>query len=477
MRYLNLVYIGLVFLMASCDDYVNITPKGNAIAEDLDDVNAMLEYAQLLSTSRGFENDAPTLLNDNIHIKDAELLDFETVYGGMNKTKAYIYRMEDVFYPSSENDGGWMPYNVISYCNYLLEIIPGMEGDDNVKNQYMGETLVHRAFAYFRLVNYYGYHYGTPQASQEESGVPMVFNYGDVTESIKRASTNDVYEMIVTDLEKAIGWLNNGRPFVDRVHKDAARALLSRVYLHMAKYEEALKYADDILKSYGSDDLLNYEGLIGQIPPNNLNNPEVILYKSNSLRLYTGEYPYYGVARYSDDLVAAFDKPEKDLRLISYKANDGEYIVNGSAPYGYESALAPTVPEIMLIKAECLAHTPNFQDGIDVINKLREKRFKAADVATDAHLLTASSQEDALAKVINERRLEFNIHGMRFFDIKRLNANENAGIDLVRKFNLDENNVPEITKTWKANGVNWCLPIGEAILETSGGALKNFPRE
>ncbi len=492
MKKLNIFILLMAVLFASCDDYVNIQPKGQAIAETLEDVNALLDYAMRFSGSYGNSNTMSLLINDNIELMDEDIQGLEA--SSWQRYQAAMYRLEDRFYLSSDDDRGWdSPYACISNCNYILEITPDIEGDEATKNQYIAEALVHRAHAYFRLVNFYAVHYNLPQAAEEGSGVPIVLTYADQNVSLQRASVTEVYDFIVKDLKEAIPMLMVDRPFIDRVNKSAAESLLARVYLHMGNYtgeESALAYANKAL-AYNST-LIDYNSLSGA-PPKGADNPEYLLFKELSYSSI-GSWPNYkGIGRFSPGLIAAFDKPANDLRLTEIPDNpsEGNYIVGLTSYRNFAEIIGVTVPELLLIKAECLARTGDFNGAEEVINTLRSKRFdrkpfiddtdpdnpvfdEAAFIASYTEDFT--TEEEAVDFVVNERRLEFHIFGMRFFDIKRLNAVENAGISFTREWDYEDGN-PQKSVTWSANSINWAMPIGEKVIQTSNGQIKQNPRE
>ncbi|MNE17674.1 SusD family protein [compost metagenome] len=88
----------------------------------------------------------------------------------------------------------------------------------------------------------------------------------------------------------------------------------------------------------------------------------------------------------------------------------------------------------MLIKAECEARKGNTTTAADLLNTLRQKRFKPADYVA----LTASTNDEALQLVINERRRELFQKGLRWFDLKRLNKDEHFRKMLKRNYQGQE---------------------------------------
>lgn len=78
--------------------------------------------------------------------------------------------------------------------------------------------------------------------------------------------------------------------------------------------------------------------------------------------------------------------------------------------------LGPSVPEMMLIKAEALARANNITDAMNMVNALRQKRFTTANYTA----VSATSANDALVQVIKEKQREFFCRGLRWFDMRRL---------------------------------------------------------
>ena len=75
-----------------------------------------------------------------------------------------------------------------------------------------------------------------------------------------------------------------------------------------------------------------------------------------------------------------------------------------------------STPEIYLIAAECEARVGDVGRAMALVNKLRDNRIK------NNTALTATDKDDALKKVLEERRRELAMSGMvRYIDLKRLN--------------------------------------------------------
>ena len=164
-------------------------------------------------------------------------------------------------------------YQGIGRCNLALEYIGKMEiGIDEdftpeMKNRLLGELHYLRAYYYFRLVRVFA---GVPMPlkvlrSSDEWGMP-------------RASVDEVYNQILTDLEFANEnlWLKSQYPTADlgRATKGAAQAMLMKTNLFMASsywqskgvtkapadcYADAKAWGDSIIASGEYSLCPNYE--------------------------------------------------------------------------------------------------------------------------------------------------------------------------------------------------------------------------
>ena len=137
------------------------------------------------------------------------------------------------------------PYVCIGRCNVLIARLPGMVTNgiisEGKKNEYLAQAYFFRAWSYYFLVKEFGCKDGEAQDGGN-GGVPLVLEPVETVDpsviNQPRASINDVYLQIESDLTEAIKYLPN-RTFYDnccRMTKPAAQALLATVYLQWAGY-------------------------------------------------------------------------------------------------------------------------------------------------------------------------------------------------------------------------------------------------
>jgi tetratricopeptide (TPR) repeat protein len=126
---------------------------------------------------------------------------------------------------------GW--YRLIHQANQVIENAPNASENvtEELKMRVEGEAKFLRALAYFDLVVVFG-------------GVPLMETYAkDIGEDKPRATEEDVYGLIISDLTTAIEYLPVKASYdnsnVGRANKEAAQNLLARVYMQRGEYDKA----------------------------------------------------------------------------------------------------------------------------------------------------------------------------------------------------------------------------------------------
>jgi tetratricopeptide (TPR) repeat protein len=448
-------------LLIACDDYVDIVPRGAAMAESADDIDNLLNEVRGLSVMTSV---IPLFLSDNIKITSENLQTLNSSSDAKLRGIANVYLLKDLFYDELSDDQDWIEcYKIIAKLNFILNASEQVSGDENRINSYKGEALTKRAMMYFYLVNIYGEHYGLPKAKEQNSGVPILTEYANLELPLHRRTVNEVYEMILQDLKMAEEYTLDRATQRYRVNKGAVRGLLARVYLHMGNQAKALEYANKALSS--NSQLIDHTELETQpfLP-----NEETLLFNMTRMEKAGAGFFAAPLGVFSDDLVGLYDDKSNDWRISVMMDMDfnGDFVYANGYGKTNELRLGITVPELMLIKAELLARDNQFEEAMAVVNELRKTRFLEPAVQSESYKLTATDKNDAIQKVLDERRREFHLSGLRFFDIKRLNALYNGNISLTRG---------EVT--WEPNSINWAVPIGDKLIKESEGEIVQNPRE
>lgn len=154
----------------------------------------------------------------------------------------YSYNYNNIATNSRTNDFWIASYRAIVGANKVIELAE--EGRSPDRDQLIGENYYLRALTYFQLVNVFGRPYSQGISNL---GVPLKLT-SDVDDLPDRSTVGEVYAQVVSDLEKAESLMNEPRenPYAS---KEAAQALLSRVFLYMENNQKSIEYADKVINS------------------------------------------------------------------------------------------------------------------------------------------------------------------------------------------------------------------------------------
>ncbi|NML69052.1 RagB/SusD family nutrient uptake outer membrane protein [Chryseobacterium sp. RP-3-3] len=133
-------------------------------------------------------------------------------------------------------------YKAIIGCNRVISKVS--EGKDAETDQLLGENYFLRAYVYFSLVNVFGKPYNQGIGNL---GVPLKTS-DDVNDLPARATVGVIYDEVINDLKKAEQLMTLDKQNIYAT-KEAAQALLSRVYLYMENNDKAIEYADKVINS------------------------------------------------------------------------------------------------------------------------------------------------------------------------------------------------------------------------------------
>src|SRR5690606_20325230 len=147
---------------------------------------------------------------------------------------------------SGSYSGFWIQiYHCILQANSLLASIERLEaeGTEHDFSDYKGQALTARALMYFDLVRLYGKAYNDNKAAL---GVPNVTEPLDASAQPLRASVEENYQQIISDLKAAEALLSKGKSN-GYINYYANLAIQARAYLYMNDYPAALSAAQTII--------------------------------------------------------------------------------------------------------------------------------------------------------------------------------------------------------------------------------------
>lgn len=317
-------------------------------------------------------------------------------------------------------------YGTINSVNVVLsklDAVPTLNLDEqNQKEVYRAELRTIRAMAHFDLMRFFATSYDNPAAL----ATPIVSNV-IVFEKLPRNTVGEVTDFVNFELSEAYDVLSqySDNSDVTRVTSLAVRALQARIALYTKDYENAIVYSQDVIDavplapsptdyldiwSDASDSEIVFKlkrvtgnGQIGTLFKDT--NGDVFFNVSNDLfqNFNTLDIRYY----------SSIDQNNNDPDDLQV----GKYL-GSSSNFGLADIKLFRVAEMYLIQSEAYAlkATPDLPNAEAVLNLLRASRNVGG-----VPPVTFSNQNDAINKILLERRLELCFEGHRFFDLKRFN--------------------------------------------------------
>lgn len=348
-------------------------------------------------------------------------------------------------------------YEGIYRANVVLEKVPGIEMDGELKERVLGEAKFIRAWFFYNLVTIFG-------------GVPLADHVLAPSEyDMPRSSAEEVWNLIEQDLQEAIPVLPLRSQYppqdLGRITKGAAQALLLKSYLWQKRFTEAQPLAEAIINSneYFLDP--DYSRIFTEAGENGPESIFEIQYMNasggnwgrnnanegtftNVFQRARGQFEGFGFNIPTQDFVDEFfAEGFEDPRLRSTVFREGDqmgdrgvftkeatgfphdfypkkYFNNKSeeAPFGDPNPNGGSndrvirYSDVLLMHAEAAFHNGDIAAAQGSLNQVRARaRGNRTDILPD---ITATGQP-LLDAVYRERRIELGLEGHRFFDLVR----------------------------------------------------------
>lgn len=462
-----LVTLAAAPVLTSCDEYINVLPKGEKYP------TTFADYAPLLNNE--YTAHQTSLENPLYLMNDRMLSSYYLSTDNINRANFLWDESADrVALNSGSESFFYQSYAGINTYNLLIERIPGSTNATQAeKDELVGQARVLRAYSFFMLANFYAEPYDKATAAQK-GGIPLIYS-ADTDAPYKQESLATVYDFVVSELTDVLnsGVLPEKSKAIIHPNKAAAQAMLARVYLNMGEFDKALAMADEALK-YNSalfdwnafyvanQEQIDAAGIYPQNPsPLGHNFVENIYFRS------ADNSPNYTTL----DKQMPVDRAQKFEAGDTHLKSRWKYKLSGGSEYyegivkGYFNKAGITTPELYLIKAECLARAGKVSDAMDLVNTVRKVRV-LPEVYAD---LTATDAKDAIAKIIEVKDNALVQTLVPFIDARRLNT---EGTMLVRTFTKTVNGV---TYTLRPDSHLWTMvfPMGAVNNHGNGTLTQN----
>lgn len=446
-NFIQLIWINVIVasLFTGCGKLLNEpSDKSLAIPSSLEDLQALMDRPDKSITGYTPAGEESA---DDFYLVDAD-------YQGLSTTwdqRRYTWAADDIFANVSSGANPWNGgYFSIYASNAVLDFLPAIKGAESEAGRYIkGQALFWRGFHYFDMAQVWTLPYDA-NASGSEMGLPLRLDPDFNVPSI-RSTLEETYRQIFKDLKEAIPLLITRPTHPVRASRQGAYGVLARAYLAIRDYEKAGLYADSCLMLHSV--LLDFNELNASAPfPIGAFNEESI-----TAAMAIGGLVDPNIAKVNPDVYALYQAGDLRKKNFFRSNPDGTHRFKGGFTGSQTLFIGITTGEMLLIRAESNARKGEIQKAMNDLNTLLRSRW---DDNVPFVPYTASTTDEAKKLVLEERRKELIMRGLRWMDIRRLNL-EGANITQTRT-------VGGQTYTLPPNDPRYALALPEDLLERSG---------
>lgn len=469
----TLVILGLLSLQGCSEDILTQTPD-HVISENL--VLNSVEKLDKLLTGTYNEISRNTYLGRVLYkraaVKGTDFRFVKTTYNPREyETIAYKYE------ESANNSGSceelWrQSFKAINNLNLIINNIDAAEGSEDAKQEILGEALGLRGMVYFDLARTFAYPWIRAGASSQ--GLPLKLSSEEVV--VERSSLGQTYDQILVDLHGAHDLLPEnswGQGSTKYLTKTGVKALMARVYLYKQDWENALRYAEEVIAARGEAHLMGVDSYeFGDYTSESLFELSITFQNSlgsNGLGaqfdMKNGGQGDVIATQTFVDLLAAYENDPRAALLEEDREGTRQAFVKYENRSDGEGLSAHNIPvlrlsEMFLIAAEAAAQGAGGGDASaqDYLNALIEKRTTnfAAHQATE----TGEALKERIAE---ERRRELALEGHGVYDYIRRGKDINRPVEEHVNTGVDASNL-----NIQAGDNRTICPIPASEIEASG---------
>ncbi len=350
-------------------------------------------------------------------------------------------------------------YQQLNAATRLIEAAENLDPDliaedPELYDQVLGEAYALRAWGHFILLSYFSTDY-TDDSALSVINLDFV---PTIDQQLLRNTNGETFELIQSDLSRANGLVSDDTSNRTRINKDFITALRARIAAYRENYALAATLSQQLISKYPLANRAEYEAMFldesdGEVifkleRTNNDNYDGQGATGSPAAGGWAGARfafvdatlagsPYFEMGRSLFNIIDPNDvryevnvapssiidpdyeenqDPATDIIVIQkYPGSEGQPLMNDLKIF--------RASEMYLIRAEAAVAQGNLDVAAGLIKEIRDARFGEATTAP-----SFSSQTQAYAAILDERRVELAFEGHRYFDLKRLGVRANQGV-------------------------------------------------
>lgn len=430
-----------ILLCSSCDKFLDLKPRDKKVVSSIEDYrDIMASYMRFLKTpnrsqERVFGVDAFATPKFNV----AGNLGIYTGETNLDLSSSYYFdKNKGVYTPIGQSLVTWQNtdpyiwdqyYKFLGPINLIISGIAGADGsDENLRNYVKGEALVWRAFAYFKLLQYYAPY------KNDKYGIPVFLTPDqDIGNALPgRKTQREVFAQILGDCREVLALLEvtPSKDWNCAYRYDFVNAMMASIYTWKAMsgaaestdWENAAKCATEAMAGRVLENTA--EAIQKMFDSRDVNGQTGLQSDEFYFRLMDGSekqlanlaYDYYkgGMTDGVTGLEYYSEFRDQDIRKVAYfKGTDNDKYNLMGVSYG-GCIILFRLAEMYLIKAEALVRQGKTGEAGEVLKEFVGARYTES-------VTLPSDPENLLKEILDERIREFYMENdSRWLDMKRL---------------------------------------------------------
>ncbi len=359
-------------------------------------------------------------------------------------------------------------YEAVNYMNVIISMIDDATGNESSKPAIKAEATITRAYYLQLAAGIYAAQYDALTAGSLGG---IAYPITPDVDAKPQLGLQETYDLLLDDCSEQNITLLPTSGNVSRITQAGGWAVRALVLFQMKRYDEALEAAEKslALKSDIEDRSTCVENERWVLPASSENN----LFYISPLNGMT-YYPTY--EQLSVETVALFEKGDyvmdyaKSYGSPYWDTNYGYYdsgIEGCREAIGYEANVNPwgmTVEQVMYLAAECRIRSGRIQEGLDLVNKVRQYRIDADNYRP----FTASTEQEAMELLQRAKFIECIGSYVNFFDRKRWNSETAYSKTIIR--DLGDYGSYSISPDSKL----WIFPFPIKVMENNSTFRQNY---
>lgn len=404
----------LLVFVCSCKQYLDVKPRGNVIPETPEQY-AILLHNQLNGLDKG---------TDDVIIGNAESVILREFFSdNLDAALSNIVNSGAPVYVGFKVNAVQMEYvRAFEKIKDYNIIIGGMKDrDSELSKKILGTAYAMRGVNYFNMMLRFCEPYDQAKA-EAILGLPLVDEF-NMEAKPARANLRATVDFVSKSFTEALSYNVTDRDYL--FTSDVVKAYMAKTYFWAQDWDNAIKYADEVLKAYPMTAADQYVTMINSklTPTKNVIIRSYTVDSKDGAFVVTAAKIDMLTRPLSQELVGTFFEKGNDIRYANVFDKKRFNTKNLTASIKSE--------EMCLILAEAYAHKGNNAQALNYLNSLRAMRITKDYVAyTEANLpnvypqlITVDATGKPLTKLMSailcERRKELYMEGDRWFELKR----------------------------------------------------------